>query len=556
MDRQATRWEVAGAFTVQGELELRHHPSRVPKGEAPGAPAFCGRTHFPLLAPGPPSYDEFNRLTSTTVYNGTPQNFTYLYDRYSNRWQQTVTAGSGPQPQFSFNTSNNQITNSGFAYDAAGNMTNDTVHTYKYDAEGNIITVDNGSTAQYTYNALNQRVQTVTSVGTREFVYNLAGQRVSIWNGSNNTQTQGQYYWGRQPVALYEIGQTWFQNSSETYFQHQDWEGTERARTTYNGSVEGTYTDLVFGDAHAASGNDFDAYHYGMLDHDYETSTEHAQFRQCSSSQGRMMSPDPYGGSYDPSNPQSFNRYAYALNNPVSAVDPSGLNLVMQCDGDGNCVTYDDGQGTVDDGYGNGFDGYDCDAADTACVDGGAYPDIDLSGTPGPGAPNNGSYSLFQQFECAIGGTVGGVAKATGLTAGIGIGGSAGLGIKIFGVSISLSGQLVADPQGNVGFAGSLGANVPGIVVGAGAVGGVQGSLSTTQNISGLAGPSVDFGVGGGEGLGGALDVSAGVNGNGLTLPVTGTVTAGGGVGGFGGALTPTVTGVVGKTNCKGIWGW
>jgi len=115
-----------------------------------------------------------------------------------------------------------------------------------------------------------------------------------------------------------------------------------------------------------------------------------------------MMSPDPYGGSYDPSNPQSFNRYAYALNNPVSAVDPSGLNLVMQCDGDGNCVTYDDGQGTVDDGYGNGFDGYDCDAADTACVDGGAYPDIDLSGTPGPGAQITEAIPSFNNLSVLL----------------------------------------------------------------------------------------------------------------------------------------------------------
>jgi hypothetical protein len=37
------------------------------------------------------------------------------------------------------------------------------------------------------------------------------------------------------------------------------------------------------------------------------------------------MSPDPYHGSYDVSNPQSFNRYAYVNNNPLGAIDHSGL---------------------------------------------------------------------------------------------------------------------------------------------------------------------------------------------------------------------------------------
>jgi hypothetical protein len=31
-------------------------------------------------------------------------------------------------------------------------------------------------------------------------------------------------------------------------------------------------------------------------------------------------------GSYDPSNPQSFNRYAYLQGDPVNFVDPTGLD--------------------------------------------------------------------------------------------------------------------------------------------------------------------------------------------------------------------------------------
>jgi hypothetical protein len=52
---------------------------------------------------------------------------------------------------------------SGYSYDAAGNMTYDGNHSYTYDAEGNITAVDGGGKASYVYNALNQRVRTVTT---------------------------------------------------------------------------------------------------------------------------------------------------------------------------------------------------------------------------------------------------------------------------------------------------------------------------------------------------------------------------------------------------------
>jgi len=116
----------------------------------------------------------------------------------------------------------------------------------------------------------------------------------------------------------------------------------ERMRTAYNGGVEGSYISLPFGDGFSTlAGTDADANHYGTLDHDAETATDHAEFRQYSEAQGRWLSPDPYDGSYDASNPQSFNRYVYAGNNPLAATDPSGLctNLfhdVIYVDGSSN----------------------------------------------------------------------------------------------------------------------------------------------------------------------------------------------------------------------------
>ena len=59
----------------------------------------------------------------------------------------------------------------------------------------------------------------------------------------------------------------------QTYFEHQDWLGTERLRTTYNGGVEGSYTSLPFGDDLPTSPGggplsaDTGANHFATLDH-------------------------------------------------------------------------------------------------------------------------------------------------------------------------------------------------------------------------------------------------------------------------------------------------
>ena len=50
-------------------------------------------------------------------------------------------------------------------------------------------------------------------------------------------------------------------------------------------------------------------------------------FRLYHSFWQRFDQPDPYDGSYNLTDPQSLNRYAYVQNDPVNFVDPSGLNL-------------------------------------------------------------------------------------------------------------------------------------------------------------------------------------------------------------------------------------
>ncbi len=58
---------------------------------------------------------------------------------------------------------------------------------------------------------------------------------------------------------------------------------------------------------------------------DDETGLDFAQARYYASAHGRFTSPDPLLASGRIARPQSWNRYAYVLNNPLKLIDPTGL---------------------------------------------------------------------------------------------------------------------------------------------------------------------------------------------------------------------------------------
>ena len=71
---------------------------------------------------------------------------------------------------------------------------------------------------------------------------------------------------------------------------------------------------------------------------DAETGLDYFGARYFSGTQGRFTSPDPLLNSGRPWLPQSWNRYAYALNNPLRYTDPTGLyEWAANCAGDTQC---------------------------------------------------------------------------------------------------------------------------------------------------------------------------------------------------------------------------
>jgi len=293
-------------------------------------------------------YDAFNRLQSTTQ-TGAPQNvsYTYTYDQFGNRWHQNLVSGTGSNTLLSFDAYNHI---SGYSYDAAGNLLNDTVHTYTYDAEGRLSTVDT-SAATYTYDALGKRVMSVTGGHTYYFGYN-QGSAVA-WELQDTTAYRGEIYGGMGKIATYKAGLT--------FFPTQDLVGTVRNNVTQDGGASESCVSLPFGDGQSCFGNAPGQPGPGFFtgqDRDTESNLDHFHFRQYNSTDGRWMVPDPAGmAAVDVANPQTWNRYAYVTNNPLSYVDPSGLNRQFPGTCDASQINCGGGVGDPGDDGGDPSDG-------------------------------------------------------------------------------------------------------------------------------------------------------------------------------------------------------
>jgi RHS repeat-associated protein len=261
------------------------------------------------------TYDPLNRLAAAQTSNLTAANtwaLAWKYDRYGNRLSQVLTGGtmSVGQPQLTIDPTTNRITNAGFAYDANGNMTNDGIHAYSYDADNRTVQVDGGSTASYSYDAKRLRVVK----GSTTYVY--SGTKVIAEYSSGTVQKEYIYAGSGLLATLTGTGTT---------YHHPD-HLSNRVETDGTGNVVRTFGSLPFGDTWYETGPS-DKWKFTSYERDTETGLDYALMRYSSSGRlGRFMSPDPLSG--DLTDPQSHNRFLYVRNDPINLIDPLGLQLV------------------------------------------------------------------------------------------------------------------------------------------------------------------------------------------------------------------------------------
>jgi RHS repeat-associated protein len=264
------------------------------------------------------TYDHLNRLQTMSSV-GDPSGctrYSWTYDAWGNRTAQTGTSGTNcNQASTGYNTKNQITSPTGFMYDANGNLSNDTLHTYTYDAENRLVSVDGGATASYIYSVGGMRLQKSVGSTTLTYLYDLSGRVVAEDNGTS--WGPGYVYMGSQLLALYSQG--------TTYFVHADHLGSSRVLTAMNQSVYDKPDYLPFGEQIA--GDTGTSHKFTGYPRDADTGLDYASARYYGSRLGRFLSPDPLGmGASNSTNPQSLNQYAYVGNNPTNLTDPGGMD--------------------------------------------------------------------------------------------------------------------------------------------------------------------------------------------------------------------------------------
>ena len=268
-------------------------------------------------------YDDLARLASGNCGSVWAQ--TFSYDAFGN-----LTKSGSEQFQPGYNVNNQMAT--GASYDAMGDVVNDGLHSYAWNSDTRPTTID---TVTVTYDAFGRMVEQTKSGTNTEIQYSPTGYKMQLMNG----QTPLNAF-----VALPGGATMAFPASGPTYYRHADWLGSSRFASTY--STRTMYNDLAyapFGETYAATGST------GVTDisfagnnEDTTTNLYDAQFREYGI-QGRWPSPDPAGlAAANPANPQSWNRYAYVLNNPLLSNDRTGLHEhpLYECGDDGfGCPT-------------------------------------------------------------------------------------------------------------------------------------------------------------------------------------------------------------------------
>jgi RHS repeat-associated protein len=259
------------------------------------------------------TYDALSRVTagSSSATSGSDcWGQTFTIDNVANLTGMALSQCSGGTLSAAVN-GHNQFT-TGYTYDAAGNLTGDGLYTYTYNAENEITSANSVS---YEYDG--KRMRVAKSGGTM-YWRDVNGNAIAETNLSGTDVNEYVFFAGRR-IARIDSG-------GNIYYYEADQVGSTRTGTNSKGVLCYDADFTPYGTEIEHTDTCPQNYKFTGYERDSETGLDYAVYRYYNSRVGRFMSPDPAGltGITDP---QSWNRYAYVLNNPLSYTRSSGTLL-------------------------------------------------------------------------------------------------------------------------------------------------------------------------------------------------------------------------------------
>ncbi|MGA8808308.1 MAG: RHS repeat-associated core domain-containing protein [Thermoanaerobaculia bacterium] len=290
-------------------------------------------------------YDSVGRLTQATV-QGNQQNF--AYDAFGNRTA-TVTASGAvgcvggcdvPDTAVTSQTSpQNHNHLAAATYDDAGNVTSEYGAAYTYDGTGMVRRATVGSDVRdFVYTADDERIAVRQGASWTWSVRDQSGKVLREFTSletSPSPLTLTSHYWSKDYVwrsgqllaSVFPItpGST---SPTTTYHYHLDHLGTPRLVTDGNHILIGKHAYYPFGAEMNLTPTESATELMKFTGHERDIvaatngSVDYMHARYYNANLARFLSVDPVLG--DPKQPQSWNRYAYVMNNPTGATDPNG----------------------------------------------------------------------------------------------------------------------------------------------------------------------------------------------------------------------------------------
>ncbi|HRH40131.1 MAG TPA: RHS repeat-associated core domain-containing protein [Pyrinomonadaceae bacterium] len=263
-------------------------------------------------------YDSLDRLKQAQETSGGNQTWVqnFSYDRYGNRIGQNQTINGQTTvgtPTVDVNT-NRFNAGQGYLYDFAGNVIQDPQNKqYIFNGDNKQVEVKDSSNqiiGQYFYDGDGKRIKKITNTETTIFVYS-GGKLVAEYTANNATPT-----------------------TPTTQYLGTDMLESPRIITDQNANIVSRRDFMPFGEDIPNFGARTQANGYKPdnmrqkftgYQKDNETGLDFAEARYYNDSVGRFTAVDPLLASGKSVNPQTFNRYVYSMNRPLTHTDPTGM---------------------------------------------------------------------------------------------------------------------------------------------------------------------------------------------------------------------------------------